>query len=387
MTEIMGVDKPFNCDVTGCGMRFTNEDHLTVHRKKHEMCLSLNSESNAKSNNLALFVDQTPTPTRFIRNCEEVGLFQDLQSVNPFEEHFRKAAESVKMGHPPLSGTLQVPQDGDILNTPSVLISELEDDASLSAPLNVLNNSGPVDKLSLVDDVATIGSKEVEMMKDGISNDHEKITVIETDRKESERTIPPDVETNILPFLSSSQPNDLAGVTSTQAAITASSSVTTLPLSNISNSNTTNLQSVPPTIISNSSMVQFILKFPDGSSIPVHVPSAQTTVDSSRTDTTSEKTISNVTRSTASMPSSKNISNVAKLKLRESLTQGSSGESRALRLVNEQLSSSMVSLQNSGCIQESINSPGSMSQNKRRFGSEDNDIKRQKFLERNRYLL
>jgi cyclic AMP-dependent transcription factor ATF-2 len=42
--------------------------------------------------------DQTPTPTRFIRNCEEVGLFQDLQNVNPFEEQFRKAAEAVKSG-------------------------------------------------------------------------------------------------------------------------------------------------------------------------------------------------------------------------------------------------------------------------------------------------
>jgi hypothetical protein len=42
--------------------------------------------------------DQTPTPTRFIRNCEEVGLFQDLQNVNPFEESFRKADEASKAG-------------------------------------------------------------------------------------------------------------------------------------------------------------------------------------------------------------------------------------------------------------------------------------------------
>lgn len=48
--------------------------------------------------------DQTPTPTRFIRNCEEVGLFQDLQNVNPFEETFRKAVESGKTG----SSALQV---------------------------------------------------------------------------------------------------------------------------------------------------------------------------------------------------------------------------------------------------------------------------------------
>jgi len=46
--------------------------------------------------------DQTPTPTRFIRNCEEVGLFQDLQNVNPFEETFRKAVEAAKTGVGPL---------------------------------------------------------------------------------------------------------------------------------------------------------------------------------------------------------------------------------------------------------------------------------------------
>lgn len=48
--------------------------------------------------------DQTPTPTRFIRNCEEVGLFQDLQNVNPFEETFRRAVESGN------TGTLAVPE-------------------------------------------------------------------------------------------------------------------------------------------------------------------------------------------------------------------------------------------------------------------------------------
>lgn len=54
--------------------------------------------------------DQTPTPTRFIRNCEEVGLFQDLQNVNPFEETFRKAVEAAKTG----SAAFQV---GNTINT------------------------------------------------------------------------------------------------------------------------------------------------------------------------------------------------------------------------------------------------------------------------------
>ena len=34
-------------------------------------------------------IDQTPTPTKFLRNCEEVGLFNELK--NPFEDAFRKA--------------------------------------------------------------------------------------------------------------------------------------------------------------------------------------------------------------------------------------------------------------------------------------------------------
>ena len=46
-----------------------------------------------------LLPDQTPTPTRFLRNCEEMGLFQDL-SKNPFDDDFRKAAEGNKLTSP-----------------------------------------------------------------------------------------------------------------------------------------------------------------------------------------------------------------------------------------------------------------------------------------------
>uniref|UniRef100_UPI003AAF0FC8 cyclic AMP-dependent transcription factor ATF-2 n=1 Tax=Centroberyx gerrardi TaxID=166262 RepID=UPI003AAF0FC8 len=35
--------------------------------------------------------DQTPTPTRFLKNCEEVGLFNELAS--PFDHDFKKATE------------------------------------------------------------------------------------------------------------------------------------------------------------------------------------------------------------------------------------------------------------------------------------------------------
>ncbi|CAH2084323.1 unnamed protein product [Euphydryas editha] len=85
----MEPEKPFACSLPDCGMTFTNEDHLHVHTKKHDMVLQLGMEQKA-----AFVADQTPTPTRFIRNCEEVGLFQDLQNVNPFDEGFKRAMET-----------------------------------------------------------------------------------------------------------------------------------------------------------------------------------------------------------------------------------------------------------------------------------------------------
>ncbi|XP_062258772.1 cyclic AMP-dependent transcription factor ATF-2 isoform X4 [Platichthys flesus] len=83
----MSDDKPFQCTAPGCGQRFTNEDHLAVHKHKHEMTLKFGP---ARTDN-AIIADQTPTPTRFLKNCEEVGLFNELAS--PFDHDFKKAAE------------------------------------------------------------------------------------------------------------------------------------------------------------------------------------------------------------------------------------------------------------------------------------------------------
>ncbi|XP_026473988.1 cyclic AMP-responsive element-binding protein 5-like [Ctenocephalides felis] len=106
----------FSCKNDGCTMTFTCEDQLVAHEKRHEMVLNLGP---LKAN---LFnSDQTPTPTRFIRNCDEVGLFQDLQNVNPFEETFRRAVEQNKNGGPvylatPSSNAL----NDDTLHTPHI---------------------------------------------------------------------------------------------------------------------------------------------------------------------------------------------------------------------------------------------------------------------------
>ncbi|TDH06870.1 hypothetical protein EPR50_G00118010 [Perca flavescens] len=83
----MSDDKPFQCTAPGCGQRFTNEDHLAVHKHKHEMTLKFGPARNDS----VIIADQTPTPTRFLKNCEEVGLFNELAS--PFDHDFKKVTE------------------------------------------------------------------------------------------------------------------------------------------------------------------------------------------------------------------------------------------------------------------------------------------------------
>ncbi|KAJ7991544.1 hypothetical protein DPEC_G00284980 [Dallia pectoralis] len=75
--------RPYGCSTPGCSQRFQTEDHLKIHRHKHEMTLKFSS---IKADPLA---DQTPTPTRFLRNCEEVGLFNEI------EHEFRQSQEEL----------------------------------------------------------------------------------------------------------------------------------------------------------------------------------------------------------------------------------------------------------------------------------------------------
>ncbi|XP_010189003.1 PREDICTED: cyclic AMP-dependent transcription factor ATF-7 isoform X2 [Mesitornis unicolor] len=115
----MGDDRPFVCNAPGCGQRFTNEDHLAVHKHKHEMTLKFGP---ARTDSV-IIADQTPTPTRFLKNCEEVGLFNELASS--FEHEFKKAAEDDEKkargkGH--RAGAL----DMSLPSTPDIKIKEEE---------------------------------------------------------------------------------------------------------------------------------------------------------------------------------------------------------------------------------------------------------------------
>uniref|UniRef100_A0A4W3HHZ6 Cyclic AMP-dependent transcription factor ATF-7 n=1 Tax=Callorhinchus milii TaxID=7868 RepID=A0A4W3HHZ6_CALMI len=104
----MGDDRPFVCNAPGCGQRFTNEDHLAVHKHKHEMTLKFGPARDG-----VIVADQTPTPTRFLKNCEEVGLFNEL--ANPFEQEFKKADED---------DSKKSPLDMSLPSSPEVKIKE-----------------------------------------------------------------------------------------------------------------------------------------------------------------------------------------------------------------------------------------------------------------------
>ncbi|CAL1528371.1 unnamed protein product [Lymnaea stagnalis] len=118
----MNDDKPFVCPVADCAMRFINEDHLNVHSKKHEMSLALNSSGQSSNSPAHHFLDQTPTPTKFLKNCEEIGLFQELSS-NPFDHAYKKALDS----DPPLPG----PPTGE-LNTPTLILTDTPKNSGVS---------------------------------------------------------------------------------------------------------------------------------------------------------------------------------------------------------------------------------------------------------------
>ncbi|XP_069372763.1 cyclic AMP-responsive element-binding protein 5-like isoform X2 [Paralichthys olivaceus] len=78
-------DRPYVCGAPGCSQHFQSEEHLIIHRRKHEMSLKFPPIKTDTA-----FTDQTPTPTRFLQNCEEVGLFKEI------EEEFLQAQEEEK---------------------------------------------------------------------------------------------------------------------------------------------------------------------------------------------------------------------------------------------------------------------------------------------------
>ncbi|XP_072303901.1 cyclic AMP-dependent transcription factor ATF-7-like [Eucyclogobius newberryi] len=86
--------RPYVCGAPGCSQGFQTEEHLSIHRHKHEMTLKFPSIKND-----AAFTANTPTPTKFLQNCDEVGLFKEI------EEEFLQAQEEEKKQMLPQNGS------------------------------------------------------------------------------------------------------------------------------------------------------------------------------------------------------------------------------------------------------------------------------------------
>ncbi|GFQ83824.1 cyclic AMP-dependent transcription factor ATF-7 [Trichonephila clavata] len=106
-------------------MSFESKDTLDMSTKRQELSLSLTPSTPFKS----MFIDETPTPTRFL-NALESEMFQDLAGENPFDATFRKA-NSGNGPHtfliPESSSLIASLPDSEVLNTPSITLpNELE---------------------------------------------------------------------------------------------------------------------------------------------------------------------------------------------------------------------------------------------------------------------
>ncbi|XP_049606548.1 cyclic AMP-responsive element-binding protein 5 isoform X6 [Syngnathus scovelli] len=88
-------DRPYVCEAPGCSQRFQFEEHLIIHRHKHEMTLRFSSTKTDTT-----FTDQTPTPTRFLQNCEEVGLFKEIEEEFLQEQEEEESKQTLSHNGP-----------------------------------------------------------------------------------------------------------------------------------------------------------------------------------------------------------------------------------------------------------------------------------------------
>ncbi|KAM6129717.1 cyclic AMP-dependent transcription factor ATF-2 isoform 3-T6 [Pterocles gutturalis] len=100
-----------------------------------------------------MWPDQTPTPTRFLKNCEEVGLFNELAS--PFENEFKKASEDDIKKMPLDLSPLATPIIRTKIEEPSV-VETTHQDSPLPHPESTTNDEKEVSLQQTAQPTSTI---------------------------------------------------------------------------------------------------------------------------------------------------------------------------------------------------------------------------------------
>ncbi|KAF2985615.1 hypothetical protein EK904_012150 [Melospiza melodia maxima] len=104
-------------------------------------------------NDSVIVADQTPTPTRFLKNCEEVGLFNELAS--PFENEFKKASEDDIKKMPLDLSPLATPIIRNKIEEPSV-VETTHQDSPLPHPESTTNDEKEVSLQQTAQPTSTI---------------------------------------------------------------------------------------------------------------------------------------------------------------------------------------------------------------------------------------
>lgn len=402
------VDKPFGCPQPGCGMSFTNEDHLTVHRRRHEMQLTVNGEHHTPSLvKHGFIIDQTPTPTRFLRQCEEVGLFQEI-SLNPFDEQFRRAS-LLRSQHSVTEVIGGGP--GESLDTPRVLppvdsdetiSSTSRDDisgasttaTSTNSTRNVTSSSHSHTNYAQPQSSARIEEADGDPQK--YDDGSRRLSLNVTSASEAGQ--------NTSSVISTPTPVITAGPSVTQSLGLTGGSIKLSGLPESSPLQPTLCAApgnVPPS--PSATVLQLLLRLPNGQAIPVEIPATPVVSSSSTgTTTTDSSTISTVSGSPPhSLDSSRPPhQSLAKMRLKQALASsstaarpGCSKTSRAntadriAEMTRSRNFSGTSSTEGEGDDDSTSCSNISGKGERRRRHSSDNEDpmeKRRKFLERNR---
>ncbi|XP_077996971.1 cyclic AMP-dependent transcription factor ATF-2-like isoform X2 [Glandiceps talaboti] len=325
-------DKPFACSAPGCSQRFTNEDHLTVHKQKHEMTLKFGPP---KLGDVLPVADQTPTPTRFLKNCEEVGLFNELPNVNPFEQEFKKASEKQH------SETMDTTTEETTTGTTIVVSSSSKD----------TSNSVPVPQIITHGVVAT----------------------------QSEIQSPDPVSTTTME-------EDVAVVQSTvQEPVTVA---TPIAISSITTQAPSQLIAQLPAGHTQSTTVPIVLRLPNGTTVPVAIPASVANPNVpvptaiSAVQTLMPTNIQQQQQQQQQVTTVHNSSSEAKMKLKAALTQGNMHVmSQAVEVVTRQQQEE----EEEDLLMEQQHVHVEPQRTRRRRNTDDDpDQRRKKFLERNR---
>ncbi|XP_076038233.1 activating transcription factor-2 isoform X2 [Oratosquilla oratoria] len=404
--SIMGeVDKPFGCSQPGCGMSFTNEDHLMVHQRRHDMQLSIGADHSTPSlaRHAGFGIDQTPTPTRFLRQCDEVGLFQDI-NLNPFDEQFRRASQ-LRIGPQGVSEAVPLAASvGESLDTPRIMPPVDSDETISSTSRDDLSHptastSHPSFHCASISCSNSSAVFNVQQSKTVTASSSARVEEIEDGSAKSKLSI------NVTCAAEAADINATSVISTPTPVITAGPSVTqSLPVSVSQNTSirfAPQPSSVPPS--PSATVLQLLLRLPDGQAIPVEIPatpvvSSGTSTCTTSTSSTSSLSSSSITGSGGTTSSSeKSAQSFAKLKLKQVLASSSNtaarpGTSKASKANTADRIAEMTRNRNpsgtSSVDSEYGDDYGGMSgtPRRRRHSSADEDpaLKRKKFLERNR---